>query len=74
MKKNTKMIIGIVLITGLFVIVGLSITHTFTNAEEPPDKDPGDPGNAPGPGLDFGINMENIGFIDTSNPYSLSSL
>ena len=49
MKRNVKIAIGLVLILGFIAITSnqlMSPTASF-----PPEKDPDDPGNSPGPGL-----------------------
>ncbi len=53
-KTRTKILIGVMSIICLVTIYGI-INSTTVSSEEPPESDPEDPGNSPGPGLPPGI-------------------
>lgn len=66
MKNRTKLMIGIVLISGILILSYMGSTN-MVSGEEPPEQDPHDPGNARGPGIFASIPTGPIDFVSDIN-------
>ena len=65
MNKKTKLIIGIVLISGIILITSLGVTNLV--GEEPPEQEGDDPGNSKGPGIFTSLPTDEIEFAEGLN-------